>query len=229
MNRLHPYNRTYLALSLTLGIAVFSNPLLAGVIAAFIFLFAILSGLSLRRWLWGILPVIMLVASIYAAAVFAGLEPAKIDVRPTVQFALRCYGAYIVASALFHCTNYRDVVRAFEALRAPVLFTTLALSIFRWTDVTLHEARKMNDARLLRGGASAGRQKRLSDVLKMSTALMVRSFGHAERVALAMECRGFDGRLHRARPLTYSIFDFAVILSILAILAGLWVVQHWVV
>lgn len=229
MTRLHPYNRTYLALSLTLGVAVFGNPLLAGVIALLVFLYAIFSGLSLRRWLWGIVPVVMLIASIYVAAVFAGLDPAKIDVQPTLQFALRCYAAYIVASALFHCTNYRDVVRAFEALRAPVLFTSIALSIFRWTDVTIDQARKMNNARLLRGGASAGRQKRLSDVLKMSTALMVRSFQHAERVALAMECRGFSGRLQRARPLTYSILDFAIMLAIVAILAGLWAVQYWVV
>jgi cobalt/nickel transport system permease protein len=96
----------------------------------------------------------------------------------------------IVAST----TTMPELLRGFERLRMPTIFTSIASFMIRYLDVIADEMRRMRVARLSRGhdprwiwqaraiAASAG-------------ALFIRSYERGERVYLAMLARGYDGQM----------------------------------
>ncbi len=152
------------------------------------------------------------------------MRAAEFRVEPVAIFAGRCYLAYLAAAALPAGAHYADVIQALELLRAPALFTSVAGSICRWFHVVWSEASSANTARLLRGGDRKGRLGQVGDLARLSASVMARSFARAERVAAAMECRGFHGVLVRLPGRPVSARDLVPLVILVACLVVMWLV-----
>ena len=172
---------------------------------------------SLKSFIWRIVGVILL-------AMLSGMKSHEIRLDSIALFGGRVYLAYLAVSSLSASTHYTDAIEALDALRVAPLFTAVAGSICRWFEVVRTEITNANNARLLRGGNRRGRLGQLRDITRLSTTVMTRSYQRAERVAEAMECRGFHGklvRLPRSRPKPR---DFVPLVLLAACLAAIWVV-----
>ena len=172
----------------------------------------------------GIVPVISLAGGVILLAVLSGMKSHEIRVDTIAVFGGRFYLAYLAVSSLSASTNYADAIQAMDALGIAPLLTAVAGSICRWFEVVRAEVTNANNARVLRGGDRRGRLGQLRDVALLSAFVMLKSYHRAERVAAAMECRGFHGklvRLPRSRPRSKDL----VPLAFLAVcLAAIWVV-----
>ncbi|MDH7602211.1 MAG: energy-coupling factor transporter transmembrane component T [Armatimonadota bacterium] len=201
--RFHPHVRAYCALLLAGSVTVWSSPYRLAALGIVVLAFAAASGVRLRTVVIGILPVASLIAGAVVLALFSGMAASDIRIAPIVVFAVKCWTVYTATAGLFAGVYYADAVGALDRLRVPALLTSLAASICRWFEVVRSEAMKSNTARVLRGGDLKTRYAQIKDLAVVCASVMTRSYLRAERVAAAMECRGFDGRLVRlsAEPL----------------------------
>ena len=81
-------------------------------------------------------------------------------------------------------------------LRVPGLLVLLALLAYRYTVLLSDELRRMRTAVRVRGFRPAATAHGYRTLGHLSGAVLVRGADRADRVAAAMRCRGFDGRLH---------------------------------
>ncbi len=224
--RTHPYARVYCTVVLALAAALADSPLRLSLVGAAVAVLAIAAQVSWRRCFLGVVPVVSLAAGLFLVSLIGGMTVAEVRLEATTLFLGRCYLAFIAVSALFVSTDPVDVIQAFEVLRVPVLLTAVAGSIFRWFHQLGLESRRMNTARVLRGGDLRGRVAQLASVTNLSTSLMVRSYIRAERVAAAMECRGFQGKLSRSAARKLRAADLSLVLAACAYVALVWVVTR---
>ncbi|MGQ9455257.1 MAG: energy-coupling factor transporter transmembrane component T family protein [Armatimonadota bacterium] len=206
----HPHARTYSSLVLILGGVLSTSPGRLVAIGALTLAFAFGCGARPRTVLFGLLPVATLVMGVAALAYLSGFRTSDVRVVQTALFAGKCWIAYIATAGVLVCTHYADLLEALEYLRIPVLLTSVAGSIFRWFDITRAEAVNTNNARLLRGGDQKGFLGQVKDLAVISANVMVRCYLRAERVALAMECRGFRGSLPRLTKTPLRTADLAL-------------------
>jgi energy-coupling factor transporter transmembrane protein EcfT len=175
-----------------------------------------------------ILPLTLSLIALYfglaAVSVLAGMDTS--EMRPTefVVFAGRCVSAFLAFRALFVTTHHMDVVRALAKLKIPLLFVTVAGSIFRWLTLILDQAKNANNARLLRGGGLRSKPEQIRDLKHMSASLMLRSVAKADRIASAMECRGFSGRLVSPVAEAIPIRAIMPLVVLVGLIAIIWVV-----
>ncbi|MCX8052206.1 MAG: energy-coupling factor transporter transmembrane protein EcfT [Armatimonadetes bacterium] len=224
ISSIHPYVRVYCGGVLLLAAALPDSPrrlVATGVIVA---LFAAASRIGWRVIVWGAIPVVSLVGGVGILSVISGMRMEEFRLQPVVMFAGKCYLAYLASASLAASTHYADALQAFDLLRVPTLFTSIAGSICRWFHLVFREASAANTARVLRGGDRKNRLAQAGDLARISASVMTWSFARAERVAAAMECRGFRGILVRlpGRPLRAR--DLIWLVAIFALLVGIWVV-----
>jgi len=96
----------------------------------------------------------------------------------------------IVAST----TTMPELLRGFERLRMPAIFTSIASFMIRYLDVIADEMRRMRVARLSRGHDPRWIWQARA-VAASAGALFIRSYERGERVYLAMQARGYEGRM----------------------------------
>jgi len=103
------------------------------------------------------------------------------------------------ALILIASTGFNTVCMALERLGAPRLFSVQLLFLFRYIFVLVDEASRMVRARALR--SFGGRGMGFGVYANMIGQLLLRTLDRAQRIHLAMRCRGFDGEIPMVRPL----------------------------
>lgn len=109
------------------------------------------------------------------------------------------------ALILIALTSFSGLCLALESLRVPRLFVTQLLFLYRYLFVLLDEARRMTRARTLR--ALAHRGPGLKTFGSLIGHLLLRAADRAERIHLAMRCRGFDGHIRLLTPPAFGAAD----------------------
>jgi cobalt/nickel transport system permease protein len=101
--------------------------------------------------------------------------------------------AVLGALTLVAVTGMGNVCAAFEKLGMPRVLATQLLLLYRYLFLLAHEVARMARARSLRSAGGSGMGLRVyGSVLGH---LLLRTLDRAERIHLAMLCRGFDGQL----------------------------------
>lgn len=220
----HPHVRVYCALLLAGSAATWSSPYRLAAIGAIALLSAAVCGARARKLAMGIVPTASLILGVLALALVSRMPISEIKILPIAIFAARCWIAYTVAAGLSASTHYADAIAALERLRVPTIFTSVAYSICRWFEVVQDEAINANTARILRGGHLKKRLEQIKDMATISAAVMTRSYLRAERVATAMECRGFKGQLMRPTIEPMRTHDLILLSTCALIILTLWLV-----
>lgn len=91
------------------------------------------------------------------------------------------------------------------------MLVTQLLLLYRYIFVLGDEALRMTRARSLRAVGRRGTGMRV--YAQMLGQLLLRTFARAQRIYLAMKCRGFDGRMRIARRLHLRSSDVAFVLG----------------
>ncbi len=95
-------------------------------------------------------------------------------------------------------TSFNGLCAALQQLRVPTIFITQLLFLYRYIFVLLDEAVRMSRARTLRTFNSSGLGMKTYSSLVGH--LLLKTLNRAERLHLAMRCRGFDGHIPLFRP-----------------------------
>lgn len=115
------------------------------------------------------------------------------------------------ALVLTATTGFTGVCLALEKLKVPEALVTQLLLLYRYIFVLGDEAHRMGQARRLRSFGRRGMGWRVYG--QMLGQLLLRTFARAQRVYLAMKCRGFDGEIRVGRPLHFGAADLAFTLA----------------
>jgi len=113
-------------------------------------------------------------------------------------------------------TGFNTVCLAMVRLGMPKIFAVQLLLLYRYIFVLIDEGLRMYQARALRSFKKAGMDMKTFG--HMAGRLLLRTLDRAQRIHLAMLCRGFDGTIRISRPLQLGGQDFAALLGGTAIL-----------
>lgn len=119
-----------------------------------------------------------------------------------LRFALSVSAAFILIAT----TGFTAVCMALEKLGAPKVFTVQLLFLYRYTFVLFDEGVRMVRARALRSFSSRGTGIRVFG--QMAGNLLLRTLDRAQRIHMAMQCRGFRGEIRLHRRLTFGWPEF---------------------
>jgi cobalt/nickel transport system permease protein len=103
------------------------------------------------------------------------------------------------ALILIATTGYHAVCMALEKMGVPQVFVVQLLFLYRYLFVLVDEASRMVRARSLRSFQGKGMGIRVFG--SMAGHLLLRTLDRAQRIHLAMLCRGFDGNIRPFHPL----------------------------
>jgi cobalt/nickel transport system permease protein len=140
-----------------------------------------------------------------------------------IRLALTVSAALILIAS----TGFNSVCMALEKMGAPRNFTVQLLFLYRYIFVLADEASRMARARSLRTFGEKGMGFRV--YAHMMGQLLLRTLDRAQRIHLAMRCRGFDGEIRVLRPMKISGHDIVFFLgwSALFALMRLYNVPQW--
>lgn len=156
----------------------------------------------------------------------AGLTLSRLACATYLSVAGKCLLSLLAASVLVGTTSPAELLRALQGLGAPRTVTALLCCAVTYLGVLSGEVRRMTVARDSRGGRPR-LLRQIAVAAAMLRTLMVRTFERAERIALAMVARGYDGRmpdLHRRPAPTAHVIAGAgfVVLAIIPHVTGIW-------
>jgi cobalt/nickel transport system permease protein len=117
----------------------------------------------------------------------------------------------IAALVLIATTSFTGVCMAIEKLGAPDVFATQMLLLYRYIFVLGEEGMRLTRARALR--SFDGRGMGLRVYAQMMGSLLLRTYDRAQRIYLAMLCRGFDGHVRVRARLHFTGRDAAFVLG----------------
>jgi len=151
---------------------------------------------------------------------FEGLERGAV-------LSLRLAAVIVTVSLLTLTTAPLELTAGLERLFRPLARfgfpageTALMISIaLRFIPVLIDETERLYKAQLARGADFSGNLfQRVRNLLPLLVPMFVSAFGHADRLALAMECRGYQPNAPRTsyRPLRFASRDLYAILLVLA-------------
>jgi cobalt/nickel transport system permease protein len=165
----------------------------------------------------GELPVVYLLRKVMIAAPFAiliGIFNPLLDQEVLLQvgrfgisggwisfFSILLRFTMTVGAALIliATTGYHAVCMALEKMGVPQVFVVQLLFLYRYLFVLVDEASRMVRARSLRSFGAKGLGLRVFG--SMAGHLLLRTMDRAQRIHLAMLCRGFDGTIRPFHPL----------------------------
>ena len=117
-------------------------------------------------------------------------------------------GAALVLIAL---TGFQAVCMGLEKLGVPRPFVVQLLFLYRYLFVLIDEAARMVRAKSLRTFNSRG--TKIGTFGSMMGHLLLRTLDRAQRIHLAMCCRGFDGHIRLICPLKIGVRETAFVLG----------------
>ncbi len=124
-----------------------------------------------------------------------------------LRFLLTASAALVLTGT----TSFYGVCLALQKLRVPDVFVVQLLLMYRYIFVLGEEVLRMGQARRLRSFGRRGMGLRIYG--QMLGQLLLRTFARAQRVYLAMKCRGFDGEIRVARRLHFGTADLVFVLG----------------
>lgn len=124
-----------------------------------------------------------------------------------IRFSLTV-GTVLVLIAM---TSFNGLCLAMESLGVPRIFVAQLLFLYRYLFVLVDEARRMTRARELR--TFARRHPGLKTFASIIGHLLLRAADRAERIHLAMRCRGFDGHFRLLTPPAFGSADVQFVLG----------------
>jgi len=134
-------------------------------------------------------------------------------------------GATLVLTAT---TSVPDLIRGLERLRMPSALVAMLTFMVRYADVITAEMQRMRIARLSRGYDPRWLWQARA-VAHSAGTLFVRSYERGERVFLAMQSRGYDGRMPSAGGLAASTRQWLAALALPAaatvVMAASWLAR----
>jgi cobalt/nickel transport system permease protein len=110
------------------------------------------------------------------------------------------------ALSLIAVTGFYAVCLALDKLGTPRIFVVQLLFLYRYLFVLVDEGSRMLRARSLRAVGEGG--MRLKTFGTLVGHLLLRTMDRAQRIYLAMCCRGFDGQVHIIKPLRFGASEF---------------------
>lgn len=119
---------------------------------------------------------------------------------------LRFFLTVSAALAMIACTGFYKVCIGMSRLGVPQIFTVQLLFIYRYLFVLTEETGRMVRARSMRSFGNRGDLKNFSSI---AGNLLLRTINRAQRIYLAMSCRGFDGRFKVMTPLSFGLKETA--------------------
>lgn len=122
-----------------------------------------------------------------------------------VSIVLRFGLTVSAALILIATTGLGPVCQALNRLKVPRLFTTQLMLLYRYLFVLGEEAARMVRAWSLR--AVSERRPSIRVFGSLVGQLLIRALDRAQRLHMAMLCRGFDGAARTIRPLKFSLSD----------------------
>ncbi len=108
-------------------------------------------------------------------------------------------------------TSFNGFCLALEKLRVPEVFITQLLLLYRYLFVLVEEAVRMIRARALRAFSSGNMD--LKTFSALIGHLLLRAASRAERIHLAMSCRGFDGHVRIMNTTSIGIKEIIFVLG----------------
>lgn len=127
-----------------------------------------------------------------------------------ISIMLRFTLTVIAALTLIATTSFTGICMAMEKLGCPRVFALQLLFLYRYLFVLVEEATRLIRARALR--TFHGRGRGLKVFGSLLGQLLLRSIERAQRIHLAMNCRGFDGDIHMRQPVRFGTRDALFIL-----------------
>lgn len=124
-----------------------------------------------------------------------------------IRFTLTVLAAFILIAV----TGFGGVCTALERFRVPRAFTVQLMMLYRYIFVLTGEAARMAKAREMRSVGKKGMEIRVYG--SMIGQFLMRTWGRAQRVHLAMLSRGFHGEFPPKRPLAVQGADVAFTLT----------------
>ncbi|MBU2490513.1 MAG: cobalt ECF transporter T component CbiQ [Proteobacteria bacterium] len=120
---------------------------------------------------------------------------------------MRFFLTVSAALILIALTGFNSVCMALEKLGTPAPFVVQLLFLYRYLFVLVEEAARMVRARALR--SFSGRTMPFKTFAPLVGQLLLRTLDRAQRIHLAMRCRGFDGRVRVLSPLKFGGAELA--------------------
>ena len=132
-----------------------------------------------------------------------------------VRFTLTVAAALILLAT----TGIDRLCLGMERLRVPRVFTIQLLFLYRYMFVLFDEGGRMLRAKAARsfGNTNTG----MHTYVNMVGNLLLRSLDRAQRVQMAMTCRGFDGHIRTLRRLHWASLDYVFLVGWLFLLIAL--------
>ncbi len=124
-----------------------------------------------------------------------------------IRFVLSVGAALILIAS----TGFNAVCLALDKLGTPRIFTVQLLFMYRYVHVLVDEALRMARARSLRSFNGEGLGMKAFGFLLGN--LLLRTLDRAQRIHLAMFCRGFDGEIRLLRPLQIGKADLIYLIG----------------
>jgi len=116
-----------------------------------------------------------------------------------VSILLRFILSISIALILVATTSFHGICYALERFRAPRVFVLQLLFLYRYLFVLGDQAVRLVRASALR--SFRGRGVGIRTFGPLIGQLLLRTMDRAQRIHLAMLCRGFSGEIHLSRPL----------------------------
>ncbi|MDP8257174.1 MAG: cobalt ECF transporter T component CbiQ [Candidatus Alcyoniella australis] len=123
------------------------------------------------------------------------------------------------ALTLVAVTGFNSVCTAMGRLGVPQIFVTQLMFFYRYLFVLVDESLRMVRARALR--TFNGKGTNIRTFGSMVGHLLLRTLDRAQRIHLAMSCRGFSGEIPAFKPLAFGPRDAAFVLGWSALFVGL--------
>ncbi|WP_162659472.1 energy-coupling factor transporter transmembrane component T family protein [Tuwongella immobilis] len=128
--------------------------------------------------------------------------------------------------ALIASTSVHRLAAAAVAVRMPQVLVLLTVLTYRYTFLLAEEIQRIRVALRVRGFRNRGNRHSWKTLGQVIGALLVRGSDRSERVAHAMEARGFDGRFRSLEPFRTRWGDPLLAVGLAGVSVGL-VLLEW--
>lgn len=237
IHRLNPCAKLVTTLLFILAVTSFSRYDIAGLIPFFLFPVVLINVADI--------PVKLLVRRIALTLPFIlliGIFNPLLDHSPALQIGsvtissgwisflsiiIRSVLAVSAALILIATTGMNGIGTALLKLRVPKLLVVQLLFMYRYLYILIEEVARTLQAYTLRSCRKNGVSYRV--VGSLMGQLLLRTIDRAERIYVAMLCRGFDGVIRRVQPDHYRLGDSLYVLGWVAffVIARTVNIAHW--
>ena len=147
-----------------------------------------------------------------ATALTIGGTAISFGVVSMVTILMKMYLCVMAALLLIATTPFPELTAQFRRMRVPMIFVMVFETTFRYIGVLLEEVHTMIIAYKLRSGTKKALE--MKDMGPFVGQLFLRGFDRAERIHIAMRCRGYSLSRIPPAPRHFKISDTAMLVAV---------------